>query len=107
MTRSLLIIAVVAIVVYLAFCALLFAYQRSLIYFPQPPSPANGASNFTLQTDGAQVQVTAMPRKGLDAVVYFGGNAEDVNFSLPDLAAAFPEHAIYLTHYRGPRLTLS
>ena len=101
MSRSLLIFAVVAILVYLACCALLFAFQRSLIYFPQPPSPANGASNFTLPTDGAQVQVTAMPRKGLDAVVYFGGNAEDVNFSLPSLAAAFPEHAIYLMHYRG------
>jgi len=42
-----------------------------------------------------------MPRKGPDAVVYFGGNAEDVNFSLPGLAAAFPKHAIYLMHYRG------
>ena len=101
MSRSLLMLAVVAVLVYLACCALLFAFQRSLIYFPQPPSPANGASNFTLPTDGAQVQVTAMPRKGLDAVVYFGGNAEDVNFSLPSLAAAFPEHAIYLMHYRG------
>ena len=101
MMRALLIIAVAAIVVYLAFCALLFAYQRSLIYFPQPPSPANGALNFMLKTDGAQVQVTTMPRKGVDAVVYFGGNAEDVNFSLPGLAAAFPEHAIYLMHYRG------
>ncbi|MFZ2541075.1 MAG: alpha/beta hydrolase [Gallionella sp.] len=101
MPRSLLMLAVVAIVVYLACCALLFAFQRSLIYFPPPPSTAIGASNFTLPTDGAQVQVTAMPRKGLDAVVYFGGNAEDVNFSLPGLAAAFPKHAIYLMHYRG------
>jgi uncharacterized protein len=84
-------LAVVAILVYLACCALLFTFQRSLIYFPPPPSPANGASNFTLTTDGAQVQVTAMPRKGLDAVVYFGGNAEDVNFSLPGLAAAFQQ----------------
>jgi hypothetical protein len=62
-----------------------------LIYFPQPPSPANGASNFTLPTDGAQVQVTAMPKKVPDAVVYFGGNAEDVNFSLTSLAAAFQQ----------------
>jgi pimeloyl-ACP methyl ester carboxylesterase len=101
MSRTLLILVVVAIVVYLACCALLFAFQRSLIYFPQPPSPANGASMFTLPTDGAQVQITAMPKKGPDAVVYFGGNAEDVNFSLPSLAAAFPRHAIYLMHYRG------
>jgi uncharacterized protein len=62
-----------------------------LIYFPQPPSPAIGASDFTLPTDGAQVQVTVKPEKGLDAVVYFGGNAEDVNFSLTSLAAAFQQ----------------
>jgi len=101
MPRSLLMLAVVAIVVYLACCALIFAFQRSLIYYPQPPSPANGASNFMLPSDGAQVQITAMPKKGPDAVVYFGGNAEDVNFSLPSLAAVFPAHAIYLMHYRG------
>lgn len=94
-------LAVAAILAYLACCALLFAFQRSLIYFPQSPSPAIGASIFTLQTDGARVQVTTVPRKGPDAVVYFGGNAEDVDFSLPGLAAAFPAHAIYLMHYRG------
>jgi uncharacterized protein len=101
MSRSLLMLAVVAIVVYLACCALLSAFQRSLIYFPQPPSPAIGATNFTLTTAGAQLQITALPKTGPDAVVYFGGNAEDVNFSLPGLAAAFPGHAIYLMHYRG------
>jgi uncharacterized protein len=101
MSRTLLILVVVAIVFYLAFCALLFASQRSMIYYPQPPSPAIGASNFTLQTDGAQLQITAMPRNGPDAVVYFGGNAEDVNFSLPELTAAFPKHALYLMHYRS------
>jgi pimeloyl-ACP methyl ester carboxylesterase len=92
---------VVAILVYLALCALLFLFQRSMIYFPQPPSPASGASIFTLQTEGAQVQITAMQRNGTDAVIYFGGNAEDVNFGLPELAAAFPKHDIYLMHYRG------
>jgi uncharacterized protein len=101
MSRSLLMLAIVAILVYLACCALLFAFQRSLIYFPQPPSPAIGAANFTLTSAGAQLQITALPKTGRDAVVYFGGNAEDVNFSLPILAAAFPRHAIYLMHYRG------
>jgi pimeloyl-ACP methyl ester carboxylesterase len=101
MSRSLLMLAAAAILVYLACCALLFAFQRSLIYFPQPPSPAIGATNLALATDGAQLQITALPRKRPDAVVYFGGNAEDVNFSLPGLAAAFPRHAIYLMHYRG------
>jgi len=101
MPRILLMLFIVAIVVYLACCALLFAFQRSLIYYPQPPSPANGASNFMLPSEGAQLKITTIPGKGPDAVVYFGGNAEDVNFSLPRLAAAFQGHAIYLMHYRG------
>ncbi len=101
MSRTLLTFAVVAALAYLGCCALLFAFQRSLIYFPQPPSAVDGASKFTLPTDGAQVLVTARQRNGPDAVIYFGGNAEDVNFSLPSLSSAFPAHAIYLPHYRG------
>ena len=36
-----------------------------------------------------------------DAVLYFGGNAEDVSWSLEDLEAAFPDSDLYLMHYRG------
>jgi hypothetical protein len=43
------------------------------------------------------VRVQAGPR----AVLYFGGNAEDVSSSLAELAANFPEHAVYAMHYRG------
>jgi pimeloyl-ACP methyl ester carboxylesterase len=35
------------------------------------------------------------------AVIYFGGNAEEVDRSADDYAAAFPRHAIYLMNYRG------
>lgn len=101
MLRPMLMLASLVAVLYLACCVLLFACQRSLIYLPHPPSSARGASTFTLHANGAEVQVTARPRPGRDAVVYFGGNAEDVNYSLPDLEAAFPEHALYLMHYRG------
>jgi len=101
MLRTLLILAVVSILVYLALCALLYVFQRSMIYFPQPLSPANGATELTLQTEDVEVRVTALPIKGTDAVIYFGGNAETVNSSLPELAAAFPGKAIFLMHYRG------
>lgn len=39
MPRSMLMLAAAAIVIYIVCCALLFLYQRTLIYFPQPPSP--------------------------------------------------------------------
>lgn len=86
---------------YLGLCALLFFFQRSLIYFPQPRSPVPGAGTMQLATEAGPVLVTTRQRPGSQAVIYFGGNAEDVSFSLPSLATAFPGHALYLLHYRG------
>ena len=91
----------VVVVVYLGLCAALFFFQRSLIYFPQPSAAVSGTSTLVVPATGVRVVATARPHSGPKAVVYFGGNAEDVTHSLPSLAASFPEHAIYLLHYRG------
>jgi uncharacterized protein len=101
MLRPVLTLASIVGLLYLACCLLLFSCQRSLIYYPHPPSSAQGASTITLSSEGTEVRVTASPKPGSRAVVYFGGNAEDVNYSLPDLESAFPAHALYLMHYRG------
>lgn len=39
--------------------------------------------------------------QGAPALIYFGGNAEDVSRTLPELARQLPGHALYLLHYRG------
>jgi pimeloyl-ACP methyl ester carboxylesterase len=101
MLRPMSALAAVVVVAYLAACAALFLFQRSLIYFPQPRSAAGGATTMMLPVDGAQVVVTVRERNGSSAVVYFGGNAEDVSQSLAPLADAFPDRALYLMHYRG------
>lgn len=101
MSRTMLTLAAVVALVYLGLCAALFVFQRSLIYFPQPRSLASRAATITLQVDGGQVLVTARPHIGPNALLYFGGNAEDVSYSLPSLSNAFPDHAVYLLHYRG------
>jgi pimeloyl-ACP methyl ester carboxylesterase len=102
MNRTMLSAVAVAALVYIGLCAAVFLFQRSLMYFPTPPSaPQRGAGALALPVDGARVVVTSLNRHLPDAVVYFGGNAEDVNYSLPDLASAFPDHGIYLMQYRG------
>lgn len=91
----------IVLAVYLAACLALFAFQRDFIYFPpQVPSLAAPRTS-TLALPGADVRVSERPRRGPHAVLYFGGNAEDVTASLPLLGEAFPEHALYLMHYRG------
>ena len=101
MIRSVLTFAVGALAAYILICAMVYALQRSLIYFPQPRQPGIPASMLTLDSGAERITVTTRPRPGAAALVYFGGNAEDVASSLPGLARAFPDHALYLMHYRG------
>jgi pimeloyl-ACP methyl ester carboxylesterase len=91
--------AIAAVIVYLLACLGLFLLQRSFIYYPQPRSAGGGVARFNVA--GAELEATVRPMAGADAVLYFGGNAEDVSGSLPSLAHAFPAHALYLMHYRG------
>ncbi len=99
--RTLGVLLITACFLYLGACAALFFFQRSLIYFPQPARVGSAATRIALPVDGARLQVSVRPQAGPNAVLYFGGNAEDVSASLPELARAFDGHAVYLMHYRG------
>jgi pimeloyl-ACP methyl ester carboxylesterase len=87
--------------VYAALCVLLFFMQRSQIYFPVPESSPTGAKSFRFSGGGADLKIWVVERPGRQALLYFGGNAEDVAFNLNAFAAAFPEHSLYLVNYRG------
>jgi pimeloyl-ACP methyl ester carboxylesterase len=90
-----------AALVYMALCAALLVLQRSLLYFPQPSSLGSRDTTISLPLADAKVVASVRARAGTDAVIYFGGNGEDVTRSAPGLADAFPQHALYLLHYRG------
>lgn len=98
MRRVLTSVLVVAALAYVGTCAALFFFQRSLLYFPQPARiktplvPVEGRPG---------VVASHRERPGTQAVIYFGGNGEDVTQNLAPLAQAFPQHALYLMHYRG------
>lgn len=94
-------IVAILLVLYLALCAALFVFQRSLIYFPQPRTFGGAETLMTLAVADAQVLVSVRPHAGPKALIYFGGNAEDVSLNLAEFSQAFPEHALYLMHYRG------
>ncbi len=98
--RLLMYVVLVTAAMCIGLLALVFFSQRSLIYFPQPRSNRAGLIMSLPSVDGS-VLVSMRPASGPDAVVYFGGNAEDVSLDLPDFAAAFPNDAIYLLHYPG------
>ena len=92
--------AAVAALAYLGICALLALFQRSFIYFPQPRTNG-GHPTLTLVVPDASIEVTTRQSEQPGALLYFGGNAEDVSWSAGELEAAFPDRDLYLMHYRG------
>jgi pimeloyl-ACP methyl ester carboxylesterase len=90
----------IAVGVYAGLCLVFLVFQRSFIYMPTPATAAHDGA-LVLDVPGARLRISARPLESPKAVLYFGGNAEDVAFTLPELAAAFPDRAIYLVHYRG------
>ncbi|HEY6456884.1 MAG TPA: alpha/beta hydrolase [Steroidobacteraceae bacterium] len=93
-------LAAVAII-YLAICLAMFVFQRSLLYYPQPRAVTAPASTLALQVPGSDLVVTIRPHSGPKAIIYFGGNGEDVSANLGTFSWAFPDHALFLLHYRG------
>ena len=87
-------------VLYAAVCVLAFACQRSLMYFPRPNANRLGLASITVDVPGATVSVLTHETPGDDALIYFGGNAEDVSLDMPDLAPRFAG-SIYLLNYPG------
>lgn len=101
MPRVILIGLGLAAFLYVGLCLVLFLAQRSFIYYPQSKSPTDHSSTFTLEVHGARVAIATGAGAGPDAVIYFGGNAENVSLSIPTLAEAYPGRAVFAMNYRG------
>ena len=93
-------IVTIAAGVYVGLCLVFLVFQRAFIYMPTPTTAAHAAAA-VFDVPGAKLRISCRPHDGPRAVLYFGGNAEDVAYTLPELAAAFPDRAIYCLHYRG------
>jgi uncharacterized protein len=97
--KSLAIAAALIATVYLAICGLLYWSQRAYIYYPVPRHAE--VPSFVLKRGDADVVVSTNRIDGPQAVLYFGGNAEDVSQVVGPLARAFPGRTVYAMHYRG------
>jgi pimeloyl-ACP methyl ester carboxylesterase len=88
-------------IAYFVVCLLLFVFQRKLIYFP--------VDDFHLAEDHAAVvkleDVTlrgwALNTSAENALIYYGGNAEAIEYNIQRFQDAFPDYAIFLIAYRG------
>jgi len=101
MRRMLTLILTLVAVLYVGFCVVLYLTQRSFQYFPTPRRLGPTEMAGTFRRGDTVLQLTVRPHAGPGAVLYFGGNGEDVSSSVAPLVAAFPGREIVMLHYRG------
>lgn len=86
---------------YVALCAFLYMAQRSLIYFPTPAPRDPPQDSLWLESGDVRVRVWRLHPGQSGAIVYFGGNAEDVSLNIPQFSRWFTHCTVYLVNYRG------
>ena len=99
--KSLVLIAAVLGAIYVALCALLYFKQDQLLYPGADDSDPDGFTSVRLRSGPANLKIWALHADLGPALLYFGGNGEDLGADLPDFARAFPSRAVYLMNYRG------
>lgn len=93
-------LALIVFFIYFSLAALLFVFQRSLLYLPSAEY-AHDYEQITLTTEGANIRVIVLNAGKPSALLYFGGNAEAVVFNAQAMSTNFPNKTIYLVNYRG------
>lgn len=86
---------------YLVLCVFLFLQQRSVLYYPHPPSRSGEAEAFWLENEKQRLKIWQVKRAAGPALIYFGGNAEDVALNLSGFKNLLPDYSLYLMNYRG------
>lgn len=78
----------------------LFVKQRDLMYFPTVESSREDIPHIRLENEGESLKVWRV-NQGKPAILYFGGNAEPVEYNLENFQRLFPDYTVYLMNYRG------
>jgi pimeloyl-ACP methyl ester carboxylesterase len=94
----------IAALLYAGACGFLYFNQRSLLYYPTPEVSVPDADLVTLQSGGETLRIWHLAAGGSgsqQAIIYFGGNAEDVAQNIPLFRKVFAHASVYLVNYRG------
>lgn len=88
------------LLVYASICFFLYIKQRDLLFFPTPENHHVNARALWLQNGKERLKIWKF-NEGEKAIIYFGGNAESVEYNIPDFKQAFNGYTVYLVNYRG------
>lgn len=87
--------------IYLLVAFVLYYFQRNFLYFPTPPPAQNLNTEIFIPEENISLNVIVLNPGKSNAILYFGGNAEPVEYNAPHFIEAFTDHTVYLVNYRG------
>lgn len=86
---------------YLLLGLMLYVYQRQIIYVPQAATIETPAATISFSRDGTTLAGWLLNPGQDKALIYYGGNAERIEYNRQTLAQLLPDYSIYLIAYRG------
>ncbi|MDR2876349.1 MAG: alpha/beta hydrolase [Methylobacillus sp.] len=91
-----------AALLYAGICLEMYLAQEQLLYHPQAIQPGTPPPDFKLTRENGIILRGWVLNPGQDkALLYYGGNAESIEYNRALLAQWFPRRTIYLLPYRG------
>lgn len=100
LSRTIKILVVLSLGLYLLAAGYLYTAQRRLMYFPAA-AEATTAQPMSFPMPGLTLRGWVVNPGKPHAVLYFGGNGERVESHADFFARALPDHSVYLLAYRG------
>jgi len=88
------------VLIYLGVGCLLFIKQRDFLYYPVD-SIKHTLDQEVFKNDDESITTTVLNKGNINAIIYFGGNAETVDYNAESFSAIFPKHTVFLVKYRG------
>jgi len=98
--KTLKILLYTILIIYLLLGLLLYLKQRSILYMPSS-TIETPFEEMHFKHDGIDIKSFVVNQNHDDAIIYFGGNAENVAYSVKAFQEIFPNHTLYFINYRG------
>lgn len=88
------------IILYILICLSLFFFQKNFIYFPQKEI-SHQEKLLEFSNNNETIKVIVLNEDKEKAIIYFGGNSENVVLNAKDYKNAFKDYTVYMLNYRG------
>ncbi len=101
MTKSIITLLSLLAIGYILIVALVYLLQRSMLYYPVPVRNGISEETITFKNKDLSLHGWILNKGQQKALIYFGGNAEDITDNITLFKDLFKNYTVYLVNYRG------